>query len=255
MDITLIQASELDSETLANISKRAFETDIDYGGTGVNGPPGYDSPAFYTRILRFMSSYCIMLNDNIVGGIMANIRGKHGVIERVFVDPDHMCKGIGSTAMNQIFSNHREVTLWTLGTPEWNIRAKPFYEKLGFRQVGWDYSEPTFRGRWYEKKIGEESAFTPIKSLKDGLSNLLIEGEVVEKSQPRMVKSKKTGEALTVGNAAIKDDSGRVVMVIWGEQLKLVKVGDRIRVEGGYTNNYLDILQLNVGYGRLIILI
>jgi hypothetical protein len=196
-----------------------------------------------------------MLNDEIVGGVMVNVRGKHGVVERIFVDPDYMKKGIGSNTMNQAMGNYPEVTLWTLGTPEWNTRTQPFYEKLGFTQVGWDYGEPCFRGRWYEKRIGEESAFMPIGSLKDGMSNLLLEGNVVEKSQSRMVKSKKTGEALTVANAALTDDSGRAVMVLWGDQIKLVKVGGRVRVEGGYTNSYGGILQLNIGYGRLIILI
>jgi GNAT superfamily N-acetyltransferase len=255
MDSSLILASELDSERLAEISKRAFETDVDYGSSGIGGPVGYDSPSFYTRILRFMNSYCIMLNDEIVGGIMVNVRGKHGVVERIFIDPNYMKKGIGSNAMNQVMGNYPEVTLWTLGTPEWNTRTQPFYEKLGFTQIGWDYGEPKFRGRWYERRTREESAFTPIGSLKDGMTNLLLEGEVVEKSQARMVKSKKTGEALTVANAAITDNSGRVVMTLWGDQIKLVKVGGRIRVEGGYTNSYGGILQLNIGYGRLIILI
>ncbi|MBN1682341.1 GNAT family N-acetyltransferase [Candidatus Bathyarchaeota archaeon] len=254
-DISLIEASEIDSEQLANISKRAFETDAEYGlPKNIQGPPGYDSPSFYTKILRFMNSFCIMFNDEIVGGIMVNIKDKHGVIERIFVDPNHMRKGIGSVAIRQVLEKYPEVVLWNLGTPEWNLRTQPFYEKLGFNQIGWEHSEEKFRGRWYEKRIGTESILTPIGTLKDGMRNLLIEGEIVEKSQPRMVRSKRTREALTVSNAGLTDNTGRVVLVLWGDQIKLLKIGGKIRVEEGYTTSYNGILQLNIGYGRLITL-
>jgi ssDNA-binding replication factor A large subunit len=44
-------------------------------------------------------------------------------------------------------------------------------------------------------------------------------------------------------------------MTLWGNHIDLLKVGGRIRVDGGYTNSYSGILQLNVGYGRLITLL
>ena len=97
--------------------------------------------------------------------------------------------------------------------------------------------------------------FSPIAALRDGMSNVIVEGKVTEKSFPRQVRSKRTGGSLTVANAAIEDASGRIVMVLWDKQFELVKVGGSIRVEDGYVNAYSDVTQLNVGYGRLIILI
>ena len=255
MKVTLEKASEIDSERLTEISKHAFDTDIDFGAPGNVGPPGYDSPAFYTRILRFLDSYCIMKGEEVVGGVMAKVVGKHGVLERIFVDPSLMRRGIGSEAMRLIEEAYPEVSLWSLGTPEWNSRTQQFYEKLGYKQIGWEHSEPENRGRWYDKRTREEDPFIPIGNLRDGASNVLTEGRITEKGMPRMVRNKKTREALTVANAALEDDSGRIVMTLWGNHIDLLKVGGRIRVDGGYTNSYSGILQLNIGYGRLITLL
>jgi GNAT superfamily N-acetyltransferase len=253
--VSLVEASEVDSERLAAIGKRAYDSDIDFGAPGPGGPQGYDSAAFYTRSLRFLGCNAILLGEDTVGGVMVNVSGVHGVVERIFVDPDHHREGIGSEAMKLIVERYPDVALWTLGAPEWNTRTQPFFEELSFKQVGWEHSDPKIRARWYEKRTGDAEAIMPLSSLKDGLSNVTVEGKVAEKSYPRMVRSKKTGEALTVANAALEDGTGRIVMVLWDKQFEVVKVGARLRVENGYTNSYSGVTQLNIGYGRLITLI
>jgi hypothetical protein len=150
--VTLEKASEIDSERLAEISKRAFDTDVDFGAPGNVGPPGYDSLAFYARILRFLDSYCIMRGEDIAGGVMAKVVGKHGILERIFIDPSLMRGRIGTEAMQLIEEAYPEVSLWSLGTPEWNTRTRQFFGKLGYTQVGWEHSEPDNRGRWYDKR-------------------------------------------------------------------------------------------------------
>jgi hypothetical protein len=255
VEVTLEKASEIDSEKLAEISKRAFDNDVDFGAPGNIRPPGYDSPAFYTRILRFLDSYRIMRDEEVAGGIMAKVVGKHGVLERIFVDPSLMRCRIGSEAVRLIEEAYPDVSLWSLGTTEWNTRTPQFYGKLGYTQIGWEHSEPDNRGRWYDKRTREEDPFIPIGNLRDGASNVLTEGRITEKGMPRMVHNKKTREALTVANAALEDDSGRIVMTLWGNHIDLLKIGGRIRVDGGYTNSYSGILQLNVGYGQLITLL
>jgi GNAT superfamily N-acetyltransferase len=253
--VTLSEASEGDSEHLAEIAKRAFDSDVDIGASAPGGPQGYDSPAFYTRSLRFLGCYNVLLGGDMVGGILVNVSGCHGVVERLFVDPDHQRSGIGSKAMELIMKRYPDVSHWTLGAPEWNIRTECFFEKLGFKQVGWEHSDPKIRAKWFEKRIGDAEAIVPIASLREGMNNVVVEGKVVEKSYPRIVRSKKTGETLTVANAALEDDSGRIVMVLWDKQFEIVKVGSRLRVENGYTNSYSGVTQLNIGFGRLIVLI
>ncbi len=254
VDVSLIEASEIDSDRLAEIAKRAYDSDINYGAPTTGGPQGYDSPAFYTRQLKYLGCYVILLGEEVVGGAMVSTGGLYATIERLFVDPNHQRQGVGTRAFRLLEERYPEVSLWTLGSPDWNTRVPSFLESLGFRQIGWEQSDPKVKTRWYEKRA-DDNAFIPISSLKESQSAVTVEGKVTEKSYPRAVRSKKTGETLTVGNAALEDASGRIVMVLWDKQLEAIKVGARVRVEKGYTNSYGGVKQLNVGYGRLIVLI
>jgi GNAT superfamily N-acetyltransferase len=253
-EVNLVEASEIDSERLAEIAKRAYESDADYGAPTPSGPQGYDSPAFYTRSLKYLGCYAVLQGEKVVGGAMVSSGGAHATIERLFVDLNQHRKGIGSATVRLLAERYPEATLWTLGSPEWNTRVPPFLESLGFRQIGWEHSDPKTKNRWFEKRISDE-AISPIGSLKDGQSSVTVEGKVTEKSYPRSVRSKKTGGELTVANAALEDPTGRVIMVLWDKQFEVVKVGARLRVEKGYINSFGGIKQLNVGFGRLILLL
>jgi GNAT superfamily N-acetyltransferase len=258
--ILLEQATEDDAELLAYISKLAFDTDVEVGAPDTGGPPGYDSPEFQIRAMGWADYYTILLDETLIGGlIIGSVNEDHLVMERIFLDPKHHRKGIGTQVMGLLNELYPSTKLWTLGTPEWNVRTKNFYEKLGYVQVGWELGDPKSRGRWFEKVMTPEDPYTltPIAELRDGMKNLDVNGTVVEKGHARMVRSRRRyGRTLSVANAAIKDDSGRVVLVLWNEQIKQVKVGDKVRVENGYVSSYRGVTQLNSGMaGRIIILI
>ena len=258
--VSIVEAVEEDAETFAEISKRAFDTDVDVGAPGPGGPPGYDTPEFHIRIREFLDCYKILLDGATVGGVfVGKSNEEHLVLERIFVNPDLHNRGIATRATELVWEMYPEGRLWTLGTPEWNVRTKRFYEKLGFTQVGWDLSEPEWRGRWYEKQLDPSRPYemARIGDLVDGMRGIDVEGEVQEKGMARQVRSKRRRwETLTVANAGLGDDSGRVVLVLWNEQIRRVKEGDRLRVENGYVSSYRGITQLNVSRaGRLITLI
>jgi GNAT superfamily N-acetyltransferase len=250
-------AGKEDAAILADICKRAFNTDAEYGAPGEGGPPGYDSPEAQTRFMKFLDYYKILFDEKIVGGLMVGSAGKeHMVLERIFVDPDLFRKGIGTASCNLLWEMYPDAKLWTLGTPEWNVRTKEFYENLGFVQVGWDLGDPDWRGRWYQRMDGSDPyKMLRIGELKDGMRNVTVEGEILEKTEPRMVRSRKRGEPLSVANASMGDETGRIVLVLWNEQIGWVTVGDRVRVENGYVSSYKGIRQLSAGrMGRLIVL-
>ncbi|UCD45499.1 MAG: GNAT family N-acetyltransferase [Candidatus Bathyarchaeota archaeon] len=259
--VSLESAGEEDAEALAEICKRAFETDVDVGAPGEpGGPPGYDMAEAQLRLMNYLDYYKILLNDWIVGGVLVSSSGEqHRVLERIFVDPDLFRKGIGSRAMELAHALYPEAKLWTLGTPEWNVRTKAFYKKLGYVQVGWDLADPQWRGIWYERVVDSSDpyAMMDIGDLKDGMKNVDVEGEILEKSVARQVRSRRRRwETLVVANAGLGDETGRIVLVLWNDQVKQVKVGDRIRIENGYVSSYMGVNQLNVGRaGRLIILL
>lgn len=258
--VRLVEADVDDAGVLAEISRKAFDTDVDVGAPEEGGPKGYDDPEFQVKAMDYFDCYRILLDEETVGGIYVTSKTPgHKVLERMFVDPAHHRQGIGTRVMELAMERYPEARLWTLGTPDWNVRTIAFYEKLGFVQVGWDHAVPEFKGRWYEKTMdpSEPYVMTPIGELEDGMKDVDIEGEILEKGMARQVRSRRRRwQTLAVANAGFGDDSGRIVLVLWNEQIKQVKVGDRVRIENGYVSAYQGIKQLNVGRaGKLIHLI
>jgi len=255
-DVRIEKTTSSDAEILAELSKKAFHTDSDIGGPGGSGgPPGYDSPKFQIWGMRNLTYYKILYKEEIVGGIILNSKkANHHILERIFVDPRYHNKGIATKAMNLIFLEYPDV-VWTLGTPEWNQRTRHFYEKLHFNQIGWDDGdgELDWRGIWYQRTTDKTtSPVQNIIDLNDGMTEVVVEGEIVMINPSRKVKSKKDGKELTVAHAILRDKSGEITLVLWNTQISQIKLGEQIRIEFGYVTSFRDNLQLNIGYGRLI---
>jgi len=91
-----------------------------------------------------------------------------------------------------------------------------------------------------------------IADLKGEQSRVDVEGEVIEKGDVRTVNLRAGGSS-TVADATIKDDSGTIKLSLWGEQINAVDVGDKVRIENGYTKAFRGEVQLNIGrYGKLV---
>jgi RimJ/RimL family protein N-acetyltransferase len=128
-----------DAETLAQVSKRAFHTDVHYGGPAEGGPPGYDSAAWQEKIMRLGDYYAIVLEGQIVGGIIVfRQRTREYEVGRIFVDADLQNQGIGTQAFEFLWKTYPLAKRWTLGTPAWNLRTRHFYKKVGFVEIGED---------------------------------------------------------------------------------------------------------------------
>jgi ssDNA-binding replication factor A large subunit len=85
------------------------------------------------------------------------------------------------------------------------------------------------------------------------MRNVHVEGFVQEKAAARAVRGRRPGETLSVTEVGLVDETGRVVLTLWNSQIKLVQVGDRLRVENGYVGGYRGITQLSAGKtGRIV---
>jgi len=81
-----------------------------------------------------------------------------------------------------------------------------------------------------------------------------VEATVVEKSPPRQVMSRFKDETYTVADAMVADESGRIKLTLWNEQIDQVKVDDKIKIENGYVTSFKGEIQLNVGkFGKLTV--
>jgi len=263
--VTLEQAKMRDASQLAEISKRAFHSDVNVGaptkGEGSSageggGPPGYDSPEFQARMMKACRYYKIICNGQIVGGLIASHKKLgHYQLERIFVEPELYNRGIGTEAMKEVFALFPDATIWTLGTPEWNVRTKHFYEKLGFVQIGWTRDEPDWKGRYYEKVMNSDRRQLPnkISELTPDMKGVEIEAKILEISEPRQVRSRTTGKPLRVAEAMIVDETGTIALTLWNDQIRQVKINDKIRINNGYVTSFRGQKHLNVGrYDPLI---
>ena len=87
------------------------------------------------------------------------------------------------------------------------------------------------------------------------MKRIEVEAKVTEKSEPREVTSRRSGETLTVADAMVADESGSIKLTLWNEQIEQVNVNDKIKIENGYITSFQGEVQLNVGrYGTLTVL-
>jgi len=257
--IKLVRAKTEDAESLADMSKRAFNSDINVGAPGEGGPPGYDSPEFQVRMMNWSNYYKILYEGRIVGAlIVAKKRAGHYECSRMFVDPEFQNQGVATRAFEMVWEMHKDAKVWTLDTPEWNVRTKHFYEKLGFVQIGWINVEPTWKCRFYEKTMDPNQPYKTmkVKELIAGMRQVEVEAKVMEISEPRQTRSRTTGESLRVAEAAISDETGTIKLALWNEQINQVHTNDKVRIYNGYVTSFKGEKQLNIGrYGTLVILI
>ncbi|MHA2356744.1 MAG: GNAT family N-acetyltransferase [Candidatus Thorarchaeota archaeon] len=259
--IKVVKATPEDAELLAEMSKRAFESDIEIGSAVKGGPLGYDSVEVHRRdATREWLDYLKVLYDgSIVGGMRVyKMSSGHYEIMGVFIYPDYHRRGIGKRSFELVLEMYPTAKKWTLDTPDWNIRTKNFYEKLGFVQYGVMRWEPDFELRAYELLLDPEfeSEVTSIGDLYDGMKQLTVEGIIESIPPTREVVSRKDGKTHRVADASLTDESGSVKLVLWNDAIRQVNEGERVRIERGYVNSFRDEIQLNLSkFGRVIILL
>lgn len=255
--VTLQFAEVADAEVLTEACKRAFDSDVDYGEPSPGGPPGYDSVKWNIDKIknRYLQYYKILDENEIAGGFIVGDRGLgYQACERIWVDPNKMRKGIGTTAFELVWNQYPTADLWVLGTPEWNTRTNPFYQSIGFKQIGKTH-EYSWDGIYYEKRITESlpKAMLKIEDIAEGQQRVIVEGRVENLEGPRTVQSRKTGEDLKVADVTLSDETGSIKLVLWNNQIPQVRPDTRIRIEEGFAKTYRDELQMSVGKWGMII--
>ena len=92
-----------------------------------------------------------------------------------------------------------------------------------------------------------------ISEAKNTLKGINLEGIITEKPEARNVNLK-TGGVARVCDVKISDDSGEMKLSLWNEEIDKVKVGSKITIENGYTNQFKGNVKLNIGkYGKLTV--
>ena len=133
----IVKAEENQVKTIVDISVRAFETDVNVGGTKGDCPPEYDSVEWHKQMAREGHLYQAMIGKDIVGAavIFPDETNNSVYIGRIFIDSIHHRKGYGIQLMECIEKNYPFATEFNLDTPSWNVRTNAYYKKLGYQII------------------------------------------------------------------------------------------------------------------------
>ena len=133
----LVKPELKDIERIAAISKRAFESDTEVGGTIGDYPPEYDSILWHEQMRNEGHLLQAVVDGEIVGGaiLFLDKDGESLYIGRIFIDPVHHRKGYGLSLMKLMEACYPGIRKINLDTPLWNVRTNAFYTKLGYCEV------------------------------------------------------------------------------------------------------------------------
>jgi len=87
-----------------------------------------------------------------------------------------------------------------------------------------------------------------VKELKDRGKVEEITLKVTSKEEAREVR----GGSLRVCNMMGEDDTGKVVVTLWNDEIEKVKEGDTIKISNGWSQIYQEAMQISAGrFGKL----
>jgi replication factor A1 len=90
-----------------------------------------------------------------------------------------------------------------------------------------------------------------IVDLKPGMRGVSISGKIESITEPRTVNLRAGGTA-QVADATISDETGSIKLSLWDDQINMVKQGDMVSIENGYTQEFRGENNLNIGrYGKI----
>ncbi|MEM3640537.1 MAG: OB-fold nucleic acid binding domain-containing protein [Candidatus Bathyarchaeia archaeon] len=83
-----------------------------------------------------------------------------------------------------------------------------------------------------------------IKDLRNGMKRVSVNAKVIEKSDSREVLSRFKDTTHKVATAIIADETGRIKLTLWNDQINQVNVNDVVKVENGYVTSFKGEIQL-----------
>ncbi|GBE55660.1 single-stranded DNA-binding protein [archaeon BMS3Bbin15] len=84
-----------------------------------------------------------------------------------------------------------------------------------------------------------------VSEVSSNMKDVSLEGTIVEISEPRTVNTR-FGQK-KVATALIEDETGKINLTLWEDQIEQAEEGKKIKVEGAYVTEWQGKIQLNVG--------
>jgi replication factor A1 len=87
---------------------------------------------------------------------------------------------------------------------------------------------------------------TQIRDLRHGMKKINLRAEVVETQKPKQVHTQ-FGNAVMMTNATIGDESGKIKLLLWDQQVNAVATGDIIEIKNASVSTFKGEKQLRLG--------
>jgi replication factor A1 len=95
-------------------------------------------------------------------------------------------------------------------------------------------------------KKNKVSRSLPIKDLRNGMSHLSLKAKVLEIPTAKLVFTR-FGNYASISNALIADETGRIKLCLWNDQIASISIGDTIQIENARTTMFRGEKQLSIG--------
>ena len=119
-------------------------------------------------------------------------------------------------------------------------------ETLSKKDVSFDNWMDTGRVRREIAKQNPSPAHAKIEDLKVGMKKVNVVAQVLETSAPSKVHTQFRDNAL-VSNAIIGDETGKIMLCLWDQQVNSVHVGENIEVKNAHVALFKGDKQLRLG--------
>lgn len=93
-------------------------------------------------------------------------------------------------------------------------------------------------------------ALLKVKDIKRGMNNITIVLKIVSIDKEKVVMTR-YGES-RVANALGEDETGKIKLTLWRNQIDMIKEGDTVKLTGAFVKEFRGELSLNVGKGGKI---
>ncbi len=119
-------------------------------------------------------------------------------------------------------------------------------ETLTRTDVSFDSSMETGRVRKEMARQNPPPSHLKIEDLRVGMKKINVTAEVVEVSEPSKVHTQFRDNAV-VSNAVVEDETGKMLLCLWDQQVNTVHVGDAIEVKNAHVAMFKGEKQLRLG--------
>jgi replication factor A1 len=85
-----------------------------------------------------------------------------------------------------------------------------------------------------------------INELKPAMNEINIKAKIIELKEPREVMTK-FGTSTTLTEATLEDETGTIKLTLWGKQADGLEEGSEVEINGGFTKEFREELQLGLG--------